>query len=269
MEFGHQDRSIHRQDAVCHSILSEDRDVLFAGNRGDIGVECHADQGIGRVIAEQRGRQEPHGWTTSFARCVSDMQETSIGAQHRVLELEELHLARGSDTTKRAGTTSSIASESEPYTLHGTVARDHSDGVVANTGRNWKLRRLAGGEIDPHYRRVGILRDVDQAGGRLLLDKHGAVEAWVQLLVRRVGDIRREHIVPASLLGGYLEPGPDAVADLKHTMRPISWCRDINCFYNGRRSREILAGIHEEQLVVSLQRQPHHAGVHGRGPHAM
>lgn len=269
MELGHQNGFIQGQDAVHHGILSGHRDVLFARDRCDTSVEIHADQGIGRIGAEQRRRQEPQSWAACFGRRVSNMQQTSIGAEQRVFELEELHLAGGSDMAKGASAASGIPCESEPHTTHGTVGGGHPNGVVADAGRNWQLRRLTAGDIDAHDGRVIVLRDVDQAGGRLLLDKHGAVEALVQLLVRGVGDIGREYIVLAGLLGCHLEAGPNAVADLKHTMGAVAWRRDINRLYDGGLGREVLAGIHKEQLVVGLQRQPHHARVHRRWPHAM
>ena len=245
VELGHQNRGIQGQDAMHLGILSGHRDVLFAGNECDSGVKIHADQGIGRIGAEQRRRQEPQGRAVCFGRRVCDMEQTRIGAEQRVLELEELHLARGSDMAKGAGAARGIPREREPHTTHGTVGGGHSNDVVADAGRNGQLRRLTAGDIDAHDGRVIVLCDVDQASGRLLLDKHGAVEALVQLLVRGVGDISGKHIVLASLLGCHLEAGPDAVADLKHTMWAISGCWDINRLYDGGRSREVLAGIHK------------------------
>lgn len=79
------------------------------------------------------------------------------------------------------------------------------------------------------------MRHVDQSGSWLLLDKHGTVEALIHRPVRGVGDIGREHIVLARLLGCYLEPGPDAVPNLKHTMRAISRRRDIDRLMQGWR----------------------------------
>ena len=190
------------------------------------------------------------------------MQQTSIGAELRFLELEELQLAGGCDMAKGPGAAGGIASETEPHAIHGTVGCGHSDGRATDVWRNRQLRRLAAGDVDAHDRRVSVLRDIDQLRGGLLLDEHGAVEALVQNLVGGVRDICREHIVLASFLGCDLEAGPDAVTDLKHTMRAVPRLRDINGLNYGRDGGEILAWIHEQELIVALQRQPHLARVH-------
>lgn len=269
VKLGDQNSLVQGKNTVHHGVLCRHRDVLFASNRFDTGVKSNADQSIGGVGAQQRCRQEPQGWAVGVSRCVGNVQQTSIDAEQRVLELEELELAIGSDVAKGSGTASGITGKSEPNTTHGTGARDHSDGVVTDAWGNVHLLGRTAGGVDAHDRRVGVLGNVDQAGGRLLLDEHGAVEAWVEVVVGGVGDIGREDIVLASLLGRDLKTSPDTVANFKNTVRAISRNRDINRLDDGRLSREVVTRVDENELVVGLQRQPHLSGVHSRWPHAV
>ena len=90
VELRDQHSRVQRQDTVDHGILGRHGDVLLVLDGRHVRVEGNADQGIGGVVAEQGGGQEPQG-RTILGGGVGDVQEAGVHAQHGVLELEEGH----------------------------------------------------------------------------------------------------------------------------------------------------------------------------------
>ena len=168
-----------------------------------------------------------------------------------------------------AGAASGVAGQSEPDAAQGSVAGHHADGVVSDCGGNVHLLGLVAGGVDAHDGGVGVLGDVDVAGGWLLLDEDGAVQGVVEVVVGGVVDVGGEDVVLASLGGSSLETSPDTVTDLENTVRTVARSRNIDGLEDLGGGSEALAGIDKEQLVVTLQGQPHLSGVDGGRPHAV
>lgn len=189
VELGHQNCSTNRHDTVYHSVLSKHGDILFAGNRRDSFIKSHTYKSVGGTRAKQRRRQEPQSWAACCGRRVCNMQQTSVGAELGLFELEELKLACRSDMAKGPRAAGDIAGKTEPHAIHGTIGRGHPNGRAAYACRNRDLRRLTTCSVDAHNGRVGVLRDVDQSGDGLPLNEHRTVEALVQCVVRGIRDI--------------------------------------------------------------------------------
>ena len=73
-ELGHQNRGLQGHDAVHLGVLSEHKSILLTDNGCGVGVKSHMNQGIRRVIAEQRRWQNPKGRATILGRRVSNME---------------------------------------------------------------------------------------------------------------------------------------------------------------------------------------------------